>query len=287
MVEDTKESETDMHHAEVFDALGHPTRIAILKALNESSLGFAEIKKKIGIKSNGHLQHHINKLNGLIKTDEYGKYCLSDQGKDALLTVGTVENAANPAKKRRLKLNTKKVVGLLLVAIIVTASVSVWAFDRIEAHRRWVKMSSESFALSNNMILTIPLLNDYYNNSGDDQRFALSSQLWAACLSLTALENTELVKENDLALDKIGLFLGKLRDDNLNLTMLSPQERIGLGNAVIGVGGYVAKAYMTLWNYTTAVNSEISFWYTGPSSPDQTYLQQAADYAVNGTQLLN
>lgn len=85
-MEEGKEIENDRQRAEVFDALGHPTRIALLKALNEGAVGFAELKKKTAIESSGHLQHHLNKLDGLIKTDEYGKYCLSDQGKDALVT---------------------------------------------------------------------------------------------------------------------------------------------------------------------------------------------------------
>jgi len=45
--------------------------------------------------------HHLNKLNGLVKTDEYGKYTLSEQGKDALLSVQTVEKVAD------LKMNRK------------------------------------------------------------------------------------------------------------------------------------------------------------------------------------
>jgi DNA-binding HxlR family transcriptional regulator len=67
--------EKDRQQAEIFDALGHPTRIVILKALSEGPAGFAELKKKTGIESSGHLLHHLNKLNGLVKTDEYGKYC--------------------------------------------------------------------------------------------------------------------------------------------------------------------------------------------------------------------
>jgi DNA-binding transcriptional ArsR family regulator len=86
--------EKERQRDEVFDALGHPTRIMILKALSEEPMGFAYLKKRMGVESCGHLQHHLNKLNGLIKTDEYGKYCLSDQGKDALLTVQTVETIA-------------------------------------------------------------------------------------------------------------------------------------------------------------------------------------------------
>ncbi len=91
---DVENVEEDRKRAEVFDALSHPTRIMLLKALSDEPLGFADLKKKLGIESSGHLQHHISKLGGLIKTDDYGKYTLSDQGKDALHSVDTVESVA-------------------------------------------------------------------------------------------------------------------------------------------------------------------------------------------------
>jgi len=129
-MEDEKQVEQDRQRAEVFDALGHPTRIQILKALSENSLGFADLKKKTGIDSSGHLQHHLNKLNGLIKTDEYGKYCLSDQGKDALLTVKTVENASGSKTKDSEKTHSRrfnskialKSISLMLVALLIASS---------------------------------------------------------------------------------------------------------------------------------------------------------------------
>ena len=128
-MEDEKQVEHDRQRAEVFDALGHPTRILILKVLSEGALGFAELKKKTAIESSGHLQHHLTKLNGLIKTDEYGKYCLSDQGKDALLTVRTVENATDKKpisqEKSIHRFNFKiglKPVALLLVALLIASS---------------------------------------------------------------------------------------------------------------------------------------------------------------------
>jgi DNA-binding transcriptional ArsR family regulator len=101
-VEDEKQIEQDKQRAEIIDALGHPTRIQILKVLSEGSLGFAELKKKTGIESSGHLQHHLTKLNGLIKADEYGKYCLFIEGKDALLAAQTVENEL-PEKHVKVK----------------------------------------------------------------------------------------------------------------------------------------------------------------------------------------
>jgi DNA-binding transcriptional ArsR family regulator len=41
-MENENEVEKDRQRAEVFDALGHPTRIVILKALSEGAVGFAD-----------------------------------------------------------------------------------------------------------------------------------------------------------------------------------------------------------------------------------------------------
>jgi DNA-binding HxlR family transcriptional regulator len=141
MEDDQKQIETDRQRAEVFDALGHPTRILILKVLSEGAMGFADLKKKTGFESSGHLQHHLTKLNGLIKTDEYGKYCLSDQGKDALLTVQTVENATAKTSgyektqkiNRRLfnsKISLKPLAFLLVALLIASSAIAVYEYSQ-------------------------------------------------------------------------------------------------------------------------------------------------------------
>jgi DNA-binding HxlR family transcriptional regulator len=130
-MEEGQDIERDRQRAEVFDSLGHPTRIVILKALNEGALGFADLKKKTSIDSSGQLQHHLNKLGDLIKTDEHGKYCLSDQGKDALLTVQTVEHASLAKKDSGKTLsrfyNSKKFFQVLsvLLAFLLIASTAI------------------------------------------------------------------------------------------------------------------------------------------------------------------
>jgi DNA-binding HxlR family transcriptional regulator len=88
MAHDTKK---DKQRAKVYDALGNSKRIALLKTLSEGPMGFAELKKALRLKSSGHLTHHLNKLDDLIKTDNHGKYCLSDKGKDALLAMKPIE----------------------------------------------------------------------------------------------------------------------------------------------------------------------------------------------------
>ncbi len=135
-MEDPNRIEQDKQRAEVFDALGHPTRILILKVLSDGPLGFAELKKKTAIESSGHLQHHLTKLNGLIKTDEYGKYCLSDEGKDALLTVQTVENAspkkeAKGKEHRHLKIGLKPVAFLLMALLITSSAMAVYEYSQV------------------------------------------------------------------------------------------------------------------------------------------------------------
>ena len=116
----------ERERAEVFDALGHPTRISILKLLSHGALGFADLKKKTGIESSGHLQHHLTKLDGLIRTDEHGNYRLSDEGNDALFTVQTVEAAsrkdrhrfASDSRKSRILLST--IVAVLAVCLVAS-----------------------------------------------------------------------------------------------------------------------------------------------------------------------
>ena len=140
MVNGTDDVEADKRRAEVFDALGHPTRIIILKALSEGPQGFADLKKKLGIDSSGHLQHHLNKLNDLVKTDEYGKYPLSDQGKDALLSVETVEKATKsgekqngkaPIPKKSIILKTTAVALVLL--LIMTSALAAIEYNKTQS----------------------------------------------------------------------------------------------------------------------------------------------------------
>jgi DNA-binding transcriptional ArsR family regulator len=131
---DVENIDEDRKRAEVFDALSHPTRIMLLKALSEESLGFADLKKKLGIESSGHLQHHISKLSGLIKTDDYGKYTLSDQGKDALHSVDTVERVAGAKASENKKAHTSKSNTVLkattvILAVLLALSLALAAFE--------------------------------------------------------------------------------------------------------------------------------------------------------------
>ena len=78
--------------AELFEAISHPTRIKILKILENQPSSFASLKRQLGIDSSGNLDHHLKKLGYLIRMQKDGLYGLTDTGKEALTSVGAVES---------------------------------------------------------------------------------------------------------------------------------------------------------------------------------------------------
>src|SRR5437870_4818997 len=78
--------------AELFEAMGHPNRIRILKALSDKPLGFSELKRTLSMESSGLLSFHLQKLTNLVKTTSEGAYALTDEGKEALRIAETLRN---------------------------------------------------------------------------------------------------------------------------------------------------------------------------------------------------
>jgi len=156
------EVDKERRQAEVFDALGHPTRIMILKALSEESIGFADLKKKLKMESSGHLQHHLNKLGDLVKTDEYGKYALSDQGRDALVSVETVESVAKSETKQNKKPRVisknavlRSAVIALAVLLIVSSAVTLLEYHIASSYQNLIAENNNAISQLNSTALQL------------------------------------------------------------------------------------------------------------------------------------
>lgn len=128
----------DSSRAELFDALGHPTRIKILQALNQQAMSFSELKKQVGIESSGHLSFHIGKLGSLVRTTPEGAYELTDDGREAfhlaevMSTTGSATSAADSIQKGRdarnrilPHSNPRKRKRIVLVAAVVIVALLV------------------------------------------------------------------------------------------------------------------------------------------------------------------
>jgi len=77
---------------EVFEAISHPMRIAILRELAKRPIRFADLKRNLRIKSSGQLDFHLKKMEAVITTDENGLYTLNARGFAALRAVYIVSN---------------------------------------------------------------------------------------------------------------------------------------------------------------------------------------------------
>jgi DNA-binding transcriptional ArsR family regulator len=77
---------------EVFEAISHPTRIAILRELAKKPTRFADLKRRLKIKSGGQLDFHLKKMETVITIDQDGLYTLNHRGFAALRAVHVVSN---------------------------------------------------------------------------------------------------------------------------------------------------------------------------------------------------
>ncbi|MFX1606130.1 MAG: ArsR/SmtB family transcription factor [Promethearchaeota archaeon] len=77
---------------EVFEAISHPMRIAILKELAKEPTRFADLKRKLRIKSSGRLDFHLKKMDAVVTTNKDGLYTLNARGFAALRAVAVVSN---------------------------------------------------------------------------------------------------------------------------------------------------------------------------------------------------
>lgn len=110
--------------SELFEKISHPTRVKILKLLDDSPLAFSQLKSKLGIESSGNLDHHIRKLGDLVCLDPSGFYRLSDVGKEAVRTIKFIESQV--AHKRTYS-QSRQVFSVLLtfLGVLTLATIIV------------------------------------------------------------------------------------------------------------------------------------------------------------------
>lgn len=117
--------------SELFEKISHPTRVRILKLLEKAPLNFTQLKGELGIESSGNVDHHIKKLESLISLNPSGLYVLSDDGKDALKAIKSIEyilafREAHPVAQSRWVLSILLMfIGIftLAVAIVVVGMI--------------------------------------------------------------------------------------------------------------------------------------------------------------------
>lgn len=114
--------------AELFEAISHPARIRILKALKKQPSSFASLKRQLNIDSSGNLDHHLKKLGRLVTVREDGLYGLTDAGNEALLSIEAVEMWTE-TERRRIRMPTKMPKEALFLAVVeLCTTISILLF---------------------------------------------------------------------------------------------------------------------------------------------------------------
>ena len=122
--------------AEVFEALGHPTRIRILQELASKPLTYSELKRAAGMESNGLLTFHLGKMRDLVRLNPEGNYALTDEGKEALRIVEASRKQAEGQTGQRPAFHLphqKAILAGIVVVLIVLASFAVYQQEEIAA----------------------------------------------------------------------------------------------------------------------------------------------------------
>jgi DNA-binding transcriptional ArsR family regulator len=133
---DNQDDSFNASKAEVFEALGHPTRIRLLQCLGEKPLPFSELKRAAGLESNGLLSFHLGKLGGLVMLNPEGAYALTDEGREALrmIEASRTTNFERTSSRPVLHLPRQRaVVAGLIAVLIVLGSVAVYQQEQITA----------------------------------------------------------------------------------------------------------------------------------------------------------
>ncbi len=120
------EGDFNQDRAELFEALGHPTRIRILQALSVAPMGFSELKREAGIDSNGLMAFHLGKLGGLVRATPEGGYALTDDGKEALRSVIANAGLRNNGPASIISQKKATILAVALVLTIVASGVLAW-----------------------------------------------------------------------------------------------------------------------------------------------------------------
>ena len=107
--------------SELFEKISHPTRVKILKLLEDSPLNFSQLKNNLGIESSGNLDHHLKKLKDLVYLDS-GLYKISDMGKEAIRAIKSIESSF-AVKETYPVAQSRQIFGALvmLLAIFILA----------------------------------------------------------------------------------------------------------------------------------------------------------------------
>jgi hypothetical protein len=175
-----------------------------------------------------------------------------------------------------------RIVLVVLLVLVVALPIGVyWTIERIETHSRWERQLQEAqfFALYH-----METASALVQSPGSSNQTVLDwgrNEMTYATGTLDSLSNLD--QSHATQLTKIFNILAHLGTSWPGYVLgLSSTQKTTLSSLLTGIGSKVLNSYANYLNYTSSdAVSGPAFWYSGPTPPDETLLQEAVDLAVN------
>jgi hypothetical protein len=177
---------------------------------------------------------------------------------------------------RTFSISLKQLIALIII-IIVVSSVGYWAIQRMGMYSRWGSQIEKAQSLRTHLDQAYIQLNGISFETDNITQDWFYSEVQYATHSVSDL--LKLDGEHSSQLGWIEMMLEGLRDPTKKsyLTGLNSTDRNAMATALHDIGWKVVTAYGNYINYTS---SNPPLWYSGPSPPDGTILQEAVDLAI-------
>ncbi len=177
---------------------------------------------------------------------------------------------------RTFSINLKQLVALLLMVIVVLA-VGYWTVQRVDMYKRWASQIEKAQSLRTHLDQAYIQLSSSSFEMDNTTKDWFASELKYASYSLLHL--IRLDERHELQLRRIEAMLANLLDPTVRsyLVGLDYTGRNAIARALHDIGWKVVAAYGNYINYTS---SNPPLWYSGPSPPDETILQEAVELAI-------
>lgn len=176
---------------------------------------------------------------------------------------------------RSFSISLKQLTALVIFVIVISA-VACWTVQRVDMYERWASQIKRSQSIRGHLWEAYVLLKSSSFEADSTTQDWFISELKYASSSL--LELMRLDERHWIQLIKIETMLVSLFDPAKRsyLIGLNSTDRNVIARALHDIGGKVVVAYCNYINYTS---SNPPLWYSGPSPPDETILEEAVELA--------
>ena len=165
----------------------------------------------------------------------------------------------------------------LIILIVTVPAVVYWSEQRIAEHARWDTELNYARLFSINVGSAAEFINGtFYPWNNESERSALTLLVQGET-TLLMLGDLEMAHANQLAI--IGNNVGESPSAFYQITQ---SQRVSFSTHLRALGDKILYAYY-LNNTSTSNGVGPSFWYSGPSPPDEKDLQDAYTIAANLT----